>query len=202
MQIDEQFQSYIPDNDSTAFALSTNSFIGENEMTLDGADYILGLGSKKKKAKKKVRKSERLLAKGNVAGAERKLRKAEKKAPIVELEQKFKDTAAKIEAKKIKDAPPPPSNIAAENLSNVPPLPQNQITPTTQDVAPQIGESTGAIGEMSSDPQIDLQDNPIDGGVMPNVTITNAPKSKLFTYLIIGAVALLIVFLILKSKKK
>lgn len=216
----DEYQTYIPNDDVAGFNLSANSYVGENEMTLDGADYILGLGNKRKKAEKKIRKAEKLMAQGKIGKAEKKLAKADKKLvksktadldTISNLSNAQKDLAA------LKDTKTQALNDARQaGQQSVLPSGFQPITPSTQDVSAQIGDTSGQLGDMSAmgaggggspdfqTPDAPTDDSTLSGDVLPGVTVTNSTKSKLgIVPILIGvAVVGLVLFFAFKKHKK
>jgi hypothetical protein len=177
-------------------------------------DSILGLGNKKKKAEKKLKKAEKALAQGNTKKAERKIDKAIKKGAQVadknrgELAAQIKVTQEKVDAENATKA------AFKESVQRPPKLveeiqPMDPITlPDSPDV-PGSGLTTpisgGGGGDMGGSYEYETQggemveEQPIEGGELPPVVITN----KKTNWLIVAAVvfALVGIFLYLKKRK-
>lgn len=181
----------------------------------EGADNIFGLGSKKKKAEKKLRKAEKQLAKGHIAKAEKKIAKAAKKLGEPELlKGTIQSQIASIKAGT--NVAPPPTAINESLNTDAGQIGSQGGTPT------QYSQPTysGGGGDMSMDtgytPETNLatptaEDN--TGGSdeptgdlaqvkdLEGVTVTAGKKNNTMMFIIIGALVLLAIWYFSKKGK-
>lgn len=187
---------------------------------LSECDSILGLGNKKKKAEKKIRKAEKALKKGNVAKAQRKLDKAiQKGAKATDLEQagllpKIQSEQNKINAadKNTTDFVSAASANSSNNVPNPTPLPSPvPIDPNTKADAPYTqgsgdmstlaAQSSGG-GDISEMPIDQPADDPIQDDGETGIPVTVQNETKKFPIAIVLVAIAGVIFAVIYFTKK
>jgi hypothetical protein len=197
--------------------------VDENEMSLDGADYILGIGKKKKPAPGKdfisntkalkatmlSRIADKKVVKGDLSSAQKAHNIAVNKASTLtarpDVNQQLTDSKARIEAEA--DRQQQFLNEATVNLN----MPQQNLPldPITAQDAPVITGGGGSMDDLSSGvfPGIDgIQDDEPTGNLaqekeLENVTVTGVKKASILP-LILGAIVIAAIMYFLTRKKK